>query len=147
MRENIKRASNYLLCDLYIWLIVLGETLLYKFFNTQGSLSYEIKYIYMGMVSTFITCILLGLGFAYLFNKKQVPSKKELILEVCIVGIPALLFSVGSIPLGGKVIVQIQLIMIGNMRLALQVGGVIIGIEIFRIINFIKRKKVAQDEL
>lgn len=146
MTENIKRVSNYIVCDVYIWLIVLGETLLYKFFNTQGSLSYEIKYIYMAMISTIITCILLGLGFAYLFNKKQASSKKELILEVCIIGIPAILFSIGSIPLGGEVIVQIQLIMIKNMRLASQVGGIIIGIEIFKIINFIKIKKVTQDE-
>ncbi len=147
MGGNIKRVGTYLVWDIYIWLIVLAETLLFKFFNQQADLSYEIKYLYMSMISTIITCILLGLGFAYLFNKKNVTSKKELILHACIVGIPALLFSVGSIPLAGKIIVQIQLIMRGNMRLAFEVGGIIIGIEIFKIINFIRRKKVTQDEL
>lgn len=71
MGGNIKRVGTYLVWDIYIWLIVLAETLLFKFFNQQADLSYEIKYLYMSMISTIITCILLGLGFAYLFNKKM----------------------------------------------------------------------------
>ena len=142
MCENIKRVGTYLIWDVYIWIIVLAETLLYNFFNQQTSRYFDMKYTYMMMFSTIIICILLGLGFACLFNKKQALSKKELILELCMVGIPAFLFSVCTIPFGIEAIVRVQMLMLMNMRLAFEVGGIIIGIEIFKLISFIRREKV-----
>lgn len=141
MRRYVKMVGTYLLWDLYMWLIVLGETFLYKFFNQLANRNYEMKYTYLMMCSTIMMCVLSGLGLAYLFNKKQVLSKKELILEVCIVGIPAFLFSFCAIPFGIEAIVGVQMLILMNMRLAFEVGGIIIGVEIFKIISFARRKK------
>ena len=141
MSRNIKMVGIYLLWDLYMWLIVLGETFLYRFFNQLANRNYEIKYTYLMMCSTIMMCTLLGLGLAYLFNKKEVLSKKDLILEVCIVGVPAFLFSFYAIPSGIEAIVSIQILILENMRLAFEVGGIIIGVEIFKIISFARKKK------
>lgn len=141
MRRNVKMVGTYLLWDLYMWLIVLGKTFLYKFFKALANRNYEMKYTYLMMCSTIIMCVLLDLGLAYLFNKKQVLSKKELILEAGIVVIPAFLFSVCSIPLGIEAIVGAQMFVLINMRLAFELGGIIIGGEIFKIISFARRKK------
>lgn len=141
MSTNIKMVCTYLLWDLYMWLIVLGETFLHKFFSQLTNRNYEIKYTYLMMCSTIMMCTLLGLGLAYLFNKKEVLSKKDLILEVCIVGVPAFLFSFYAIPSSIEAIVGIQILILENMRLAFEVGGIIIGVEIFKIISFARKKK------
>lgn len=147
MNGDVKRIGTYLLWDLYMWLIVLGETFLYKFFKQQASRSFEMKYTYMMMFSTILTCILLGLGLAYLFSKNQALTKKDLILELCFVGIPALLFSFYAIPSGIEFIAGVQVLILMNMRLAFEIGGIIIGVELFKIINFVRREKVTQNEL
>ena len=141
MRRNVKMVGTYLLWDLYMWLIVLGENFLYKFFNQLANRNYEMKYTYLMMCSTIMMCTLLGLGLAYLFNKKEVLSRKDLILELCIVGCPAFVFSVCAIPSGVQAIVGVQILILKNMRLAFEVGGIIIGIEIFKITSFARRKK------
>ncbi len=147
MNKDAKRIVTYLVWDLYMWLIVLGETFLYKFFKQQASRSFEMKYTYMMMFSTILTCILLGLGLAYLFSKNQALTKKDLILELCFVGIPALLFSLYAIPSGIEFIAGVQVLILMNMRLAFEIGGIIIGVELFKIINFVRREKVTQNEL
>ena len=43
MGGNIKRVGTYLVWDIYIWLIVLAETLLFKFFNQQADCFLQYK--------------------------------------------------------------------------------------------------------
>lgn len=64
----------------------------------------------------------------------------NLILELGFIGLPAVFFLVLAVPLEVKAIVPIQMLVLTHMRLSFQLSGLILGIEIFKMINFIKRK-------
>lgn len=142
MRGNVKRVATHVVWNLYMWLLVLGEGILYQYIIRHYVRRYDFKYSsYMMIISSAIICILFGIGLAYLFRERQGLSKKDLILELCLVGIPAMFFLLSSVPFGVGSILRIQMLMLTYMRLAFPLAGIIIGVEIFKIINFARRKK------
>lgn len=142
MNRNIKMVGTYLLWNMYMWSLVLGEGIIYQYVIRHYVRRYNFNYSSSMMIlSSAMICILFGIGLGYLFKKKQELSKKDLIFELCLVGIPALFFLLSSVPFSVRAILKIQMLIITYMRLAFPVAGIIIGVEIFKIINFAKRKK------
>lgn len=142
MNRNIKMVGTYLLWNMYMWSLVLGEGIIYQYVIKHYVRRYNFNYSSSMMIlSSAIICILFGVGLGYLFKKRQGLSKKDLILELCLVGIPALFFLLSSVPFAVGAILNIQILILTYMRLAFPVAGIIIGVEIFKIINFSKRKK------
>ena len=142
MNRNIKMVGTYLLWNMYMWSLVLGEGIIYQYVIKHYVRRYNFNYSSSMMIlSSAIICILFGVGLGYLFKKRQGLSKKDLILELCLVGIPALLFLLSSVPFAVGAILNIQILILTYMRLAFPVAGIIIGVEIFKTINFSKRKK------
>lgn len=147
MCGNIKRIVTYLAWDLYMWLLVLWEGIIYQYIIEHYIKRNDFKYSSYAMIlSSAIIYILFGIGLAYLFKERQGISKKDLILELCLVGIPAMFFLLSSVPFWVGTILRIQMLTLTYMRLAFPLAGIIIGVEIFKIINFVRMKKAVQDE-
>lgn len=142
MSRNIKMVGTYLVWNLYMWLLVLGEGIIYQYVIRHYVRRYNFNYSsYMMILSSAIICILFGIGLAYLLIKRQGLSKKDLILELCFVGIPAMIFLLSSVFFGVGAILHIQMLILTYMRLAFPLACIIIGVEIFKIISFARRKK------
>lgn len=140
MLGKLKRIGTYLLWDLYMWLLVLGEGIIYQYIIKHYFRRNDFKYSsYVLLVSSAIIFILIGMGLAYLFKENQGLSKRDLILELCLVGIPAMIFLLSSFFFGVGAILHIQMLILTYMRLASPCAGIIIGIEIFKIIVFYRK--------
>lgn len=140
MLGKLKRIGTYLLWDLYMWLLVLGEGIIYQYIIKHYFRRNDFKYSsYVLLVSSAIIFILIGMGLAYLFKENQGLSKRDLILELCLVGIPAMIFLLSSFFFGVGTILHIQILILTYMRLASPCAGIIIGIEIFKIIVFYRK--------
>lgn len=140
MLGNLKRIGTYLLWDLYMWLLVLGEGIIYRYIIKHYVRRNDFKYSsYILLLSCAIIFILFGMGLAYLFKEKQGFSKRDLILELCLVGIPAMIFLLSSVLFGVGAILHIQMLILTYMRLAFPCAGIIIGIEIFKVIVFYRK--------
>lgn len=140
MLGKLKRIGTYLLWDLYMWLLVLSEGIIHQYIIKHYFRRNDFKYSsYVLLVSSAIIFILIGMGLAYLFKEKQGLSKRDLILELCLVGIPAMIFLLSSFFFGVGAILHIQMLILTYMRLASPCAGIIIGIEIFKIIVFYRK--------
>lgn len=140
MLGKLKRIGTYLLWDLYMWLLVLSEGIIHQYIIKHYFRRNDFKYSsYMLLLSSAIIFILIGMGLAYLFKEKQGLSKRDLILELCLVGIPAMIFLLSSFFFGVGAILHIQMLILTYMRLASPCAGIIIGIEIFKIIVFYRK--------
>ena len=139
MLVKLKEPIIYLIWNLYMWGIIFVEGTIVNYAQSQIKRTGQMEWSYLGILTQVGVWILVGLGISWLVSKKGISSTRDLLLEVCIILVPNVLLVLLTFPLGFVIPMQLLFIVsMGNMR---YVGGLIIGIEIVKIIEWIKNRR------
>lgn len=139
MLVKLKKSMIYMIWNLYIWGIIFAEGTITNYAQSQIKRTGQMEWSYLGMLAQVGLWILVGLGISWLVSNKEISTTRDLILEVCIILVPNVLLVLLTFPFGFVIPMQfLFMVSMGNMR---YIGGLIIGIEIIKIIECIKNRK------
>lgn len=139
MLDKLKQPIIYLIWNLYMWGIIFIEGTIVNYAQGQIKRTGQMEWSYLGMLAQVGVWILVGLGISWLVSKKGIDSTRDIIIEVCIILVPNVLLVLFTFPFGFAITMQFLFIAsMGNMR---YVGGLIMGVEIVRIIKYIKSRR------
>ena len=139
MLNKIKKPAIYLIWNLYMWGIILVESKIVNYAQSQIKRTGQMEWSYLGMLAQVGVWILVGLGISWLVSKKSISSTRDIRLEICTILIPNALLVLLTFPLG--VLIPMQRLLIVSMGSMRYVGGLIIGVEIVKFIKYIKNRK------
>jgi|GEM_PF-4202090 hypothetical protein len=131
--NNIKTS---LFCLVY-YIIVIIVLMISDYLTNYGNLRFSLGIKILSEYSVLIISVLLGILSIFLI-KNPIASKITLLLETFFILIPALFF---DISLFLPMFLIINHILIANVEIFMAIGGFLSVIEIYRIINFVKKPK------
>lgn len=139
MTDKLKQPIIYLIWNLYMWGVIFFEEIIVNYVQNQIKTTTQIELAYLGMLTQVSVWILVGLGIGWLISEKSILSAKDMVLEICIILVMNILLVLLTSPFGSVLPIHLPFIsFMGNMR---YVGGLVIGMEIFRITKYIKNRK------